>query len=72
MLIKGLSFHVKVRSMGKARERKNSREIREKRWWGLEAAGRHTAGKQKGVGFYRSFQKTISSALLEALEVGCF
>lgn len=41
MLIKGLSFHVKLRNMGKARERRNSWE--NMRWWGLEAAGRHRA-----------------------------
>lgn len=71
MLIKGLSFHVKVRSMGKARGRETSQEIREKRWWGLEAARRHTAAKQEGESFYRSSQKTVTSVILEAVE-GCF
>lgn len=33
MLIKGLPFHVKVRSMGKARERRTSWKIREDGTW---------------------------------------
>lgn len=65
MLIKGLSFHVKVRSMGKARARRNSWKMRDGGTW------RQLGGTQRparGSGLYSGCQETMSSARLEALE----